>query len=67
MSTDRFPRAKVRMGDDGTLAVRFMQNGVERVFFFAGGEKEWLSLAVKCAMANPGAEFFVRWDDEARK
>lgn len=66
MTDDRFPRAKVRMSDDGTLSVRFMQNGVERVFFFVGGERHSLASAVVNATVNPGVTYDVSWDDEAR-
>ncbi|ATS92131.1 hypothetical protein HMSP1_88 [Sinorhizobium phage HMSP1-Susan] len=67
MNTDRFPRAKVLVNKGGTLSVHFMQNGVERVFFFEGGERHSLSSAVVNALANPGVEYIVTWDDEARK
>lgn len=66
MTNDRFPRAKVRANTDGTMTVRFMQNGWERVFIFAGGEGHSLASAVVNAMANPGVTYDVSWDDEAR-
>ncbi|WP_085044305.1 hypothetical protein [Ensifer aridi] len=66
MTDDRFPRAKVRTSDDGTMTVRFMQNGWERVFIFAGNEGRLLLSAIADALANPGFTYDVSWDDEAR-
>jgi len=67
MSNDRFPRAKVRTNASGETTVEIMQGPWRRVIIFAGGEAHSLASAVVNALANPGVEYIVSWDEEARK
>lgn len=62
-----FPRAKICTDKNGVLTIRVMQNGWERCFFFAAGEKHSLASAVVNSIANPGVNYDVSWDEEARK
>ena len=66
MTDERFPRAKVRVNASGEMTLEIMQGPWRRVIIFAGGEKHSLASAVVNALANPGVEYIVSWDDEAR-